>query len=348
MNARKMVLRGLIAILVSSLTFSAEAQAQCDERVTTEIGRTEDGLMRAKEKVMEVAHSVSVASLERARSLLEIAFTINHEAYKNCAAGHGRLALSLTMEARKKGAAALAAINTREENEQLVERYLNKTDELLARIREMVDSNLPRSLEARLRRAVETQRRAWELFRSGHPRMALKLTREVERTAREVIRILRRHAQDEGGFERRFQTVEEIINHVRESLADCDNKSAEEVLTKASSALAEAKELFREGHIQQARTALRLARELAQRARSLCQNQDRQSQYLDVFKNKADRLQEEATTSDNRDALDLISKARNILTDAERLIADGLNEAASAQLKAAELLLRQAKRLLTE
>ena len=348
MNAQKLILKLFIAVLVSGLTFNAEAQAQCGERIRTEIERTEIGLMHAREKVMEVAHTISVSSLERAKSLLEIAFAIQREAKSNCQAGRGPLALNLTMEARKKAAAALAAINTREENEQLVERYLNKTDELLARIREMVDSNLPRPLEARLRRAVETQRRAWELFRSGHPRMALKLTREVERTAREIIRILRRHNQDDSGIERRFHAVEEIINHVRGLLSECDNRGAEEILEKAVAAHAEAKELFREGHIQQARTALRLARELAQRARALCQSQDRQSQFLNALKNKADMLEEQAIASDNSQALNLISKARDIMAKAEEFIAEGLNEAASAQLKAAELLLRQAKRLMTE
>ncbi|MFQ5606479.1 MAG: hypothetical protein ACE5GA_00925 [Candidatus Zixiibacteriota bacterium] len=346
MRKGRLILMALVGALGLALTLGAEAQAQCGERIVVEIEQTEMGLMRAKEKVIEAAHSVSVASVERAKSLLEIAFTIQLQAKKNCQAGRGPLALGLTVEARKKGAAAIASINTRDENESLVERQLNKTDDLLARLREHIPADAPRPLRARIERVVETQRRAWELFRSGHPRMALKLTREAERSARQIARQLRQHGRLEEGLERRFAAVGELIDKVRQGLENCDNKRAPEVLEKASAALTEAKELFREGHLQQARTALKLAQRLAQRARALCNAQNRQGKFLQSLSARADQLAEKANSQNNREALDLIGKARRILGDAEGLINDGLNEAAAGQLKAAELLLRQANRLL--
>lgn len=348
MKRARLNLAGILAVFALTFSLSAEAQAQCGERIQIEIENTQMGLTRAKEKVVEASHSVSVASVERAKSLLEIAFAIQQEAIKNCQAGRGLIALNLTMEARKKGAAALASINTRDENESLVERQLSKTDELIARLREHVPTDAPPQLIGRIERVVETQQRAWELFRSGRPRMALKLTREARRGAQQIIRRLRQHNQLEQGLERRFLAVQELIDRVKRALTECDNPQAADILAKADNALNEAKELFREGHVKQAQTALKLAGQLAQRAQGLCGNQDRQNHFLQSLKTQADRLEQEAGEQNNRDALDLIGKARRILADAEGLINEGLNEAAAGQLKAAELLLRQAKRMLTK
>ncbi len=348
MKKTRLIIASMLAGLALTLTLNAEVQAQCGERIQTEIERTQMGLNRAKEKVIEAAHSVSIASIERAKSLLEIAFTIQQEAIKNCQAGRGPLALSLTMEARKKGGAALASINTRDENESLVERHLTKTDELIARLREHLPADAPPQLTGRIERVVETQQRAWELFRAGHPRMALKLTRDAQRGAQQILRRLRQRDQLEEGLERRFVAVQELIDRVSQSLAECDNPQAADVLAKSNNALNEAKELFRDGHVEQSRTALKLAAQLAQRAQGLCSNQERQNHFLQSLKALADRLEEQASEQNNREALDLIGKARGILANAEGLINDGLNEPAAGQLKASELLLRQAKRLLTK
>ena len=158
---------------------------------------------------------------------------------------------------------------------------------------------------------------------------------------------LRQRDQLEQGLERRFMSVQELIDRVKQALAECENPQAAGVLAKAASAFDEAKELFREGHVKQARTALKLAGQLAQRAQGLCGAQDRQNQFLQSLNTRADQLEEKARDRNNREALDLIGRARGILSDAEGLINDGLNDAAAGQLKAAELLLRQAKRLLT-
>ena len=110
MKSTRLNLTIILTVFALALSLAGEARAQCGEQIQTELERTQMGLMRAREKVAEAASSVSVASVERARSLLEIAFTIQQEALKNCQAGRGPLALNLTMEARKKGASALASI----------------------------------------------------------------------------------------------------------------------------------------------------------------------------------------------------------------------------------------------
>jgi hypothetical protein len=338
----------LMAILVS-VTFnliavdSAEAQ-RCGDRVQTELERTTQILENVRDKIVSISNSVTAAQLDRARSLMTIAVTVQGEAIKSCGAGHPLLAMRLTKEARDKAHAALGAVNTRDENESVVVRRLEKTDELLARVREHVDSPVTPEMRARFERAQEMQRRAWELYRSGNPLMALKLTREVDRTVRDLIKNARIDERLGKSLERQYENISNRLANLRDEIADCDNPRSAELLNKAENALKEARELYANEHFQQSKTALRLAGELGHKAQALCGIQERAGKRLETLIRRAARLEEQA--AGNQQALKLIHAAQSNLSDAENLIADGLVRAATGQIKAAEMLLRQAKRLL--
>ncbi len=340
----------LIAILVSasfSLISADSAQAQsqrCGDRVRTELERTTQILENVRDKIVSISNTVTPAQLDRARSLLTIAATVQEEAIKNCRAGHPLLAMRLTKEARDKAHAALGAVNTRDENESVVVRHLEKTDELLARVREHADGPPPPEVRARFERALEMQRRAWELYRSGNPLMALKLTREVDRTVRDLVRNARMDERLGKSLERQYENISNRLANLRDEIADCDNPQSAELLKKAEDALKQARELYANEHFQQAKTALRLAGELGHKAQALCGIQDRAGRRLETLTRRAARLEEQAV--DNQQALKLIHAAQSNLSDAEGLIADGLVRAATGQIKAAEMLLRQAQRAL--
>ncbi len=338
----------LIAVFVSVglnlIAFDSANAQRCADRVQTELERTTQILENVRDKVVSIAHTVAPAQLDRAKSLMKIAITVQEEAIKNCRAGHPLLAMRLTKEARDKAHAALGAVNTRDESESVVLRHLEKTDELLARAPEHVDGPPPPEVRARFERAVEMQRRAWELYRSGNPLMALKLTREVDRIVRGLIKNARIDGRLGKSLERQFENISNRVAELRAEIADCDNPQSGELLNKAENALREAKELFENQHLQQARTALRLAGELGHKAQALCGIETRAGKRLETLKRRAIALEERAAGNDQ--ALKLIQSAQSNLAEAEGLIAEGLVRAATGQIKAAEMLLRQAQRLL--
>ncbi len=340
----------LIAVLVSvsfNLIAVDSVHAQrCRARVQTELERTTQILENVRDKIVSISNTVTPAQLDRARSLLKIAATVQEEAIKNCRAGHAILAMRLTKEARDKAHAALGSVNTRDENESVVLRRLEKTDELIASAREHADGPPPPEVRARFERALDMQRRAWELYHSGNPLMALKLTREVERAVRDLIKNARIDGRLGKSLERQYENTGNRLADLRAEIADCDNPQSAELLNKAENALREAKELYTNNHLQQARTALRLAGELGHKAQALCGIENRAAKRLETLKRRAVKLEEQAVG--NEQALKLIRAAQSNLVEAEGLIAEGLVRAATGQIKAAEMLLRQARRLLGE
>lgn len=320
------------------------ASAQCPEEAIAQLEKTDQLLMRVREILMEHAVDASSATADRSESLLRIAIAIQKEAKRNCLAGHPVIAMRLTREARDKAQAALGSLNVHDENEPFVERQLQKTDELLSRIREHVEEDVPSELIARLERAHELQRRAWELFRSGRPRMALKLSGEAERVARSIIQDAQREGRLREGLENRYERVVDLISHIGESVGECDNEAAADLLYNAQEALANSERLFQERHYRQAEQSLKRARELAQKARAQCGTRERQIHRLETLRSRAEKLGERA--EGNVEARKLIESAWNNLQEAEELIDQGMYTASAGQLKAAELLLRQARQQL--
>lgn len=339
----KLIWIGALALALMVTGLSSSAQAQCLERIQDEISKTHDMLEHVKERMMTQSDNVSSTDLERGKALFEIAHKLNREAENLCSNGNGALALKLTMESREKARAALGAINLSDQTEPSLERRLLRTDELLARVREVIRPDMPRPVLERVDRAFDTQRRAWEAFHGGHPRVALKLTSEAERMLRDIMRELPRGAMDDLGPERHIEQVGELIHHLSERISECDNEEAKKLITQARDAFENARQLFADGHKRQAATSLQLARELAQKAQVLCGVEDRIEVHIEKLDRKAEVLHVQAREKNNIEALKLIEAALDNLNQAKRLLADELPRAAAGQLRAADLLLNQAQ-----
>lgn len=334
----------LLALALGAGPLTERSYAQCGDRIQTELQRTDELLQRAREKLRESIDQLNSANAERAKSLLTIAFKMQEEAKKSCLNGDGRTAAQLTMEARDKARGALGAINLTDESEPALERQLRRTDEMLERVGERLPPDAPRPARAQFERALEAQRRAWEMFRQGHPRVALKLTREAARMVEGLVREFRDHRRSEETVRQRIEALTQALEEATQRIADCENTDARGLLEKAESALAGAQELLRDGHREQAETSLKLALELAREAQLMCEEGGRLERHLEYLKQKVETLRAEATG--NSEALKLIDAAAQNLVEAEKLLDAGLPRAAAGQLKAAELLLGQAQRMI--
>lgn len=319
-----------------------QAAAQCP-RVAPEVERTEEALQEIRERLRQHATDLSSASFERAKSLLTIAFKLQEEAKRMLQANECPTAMEFTMEARKKARAALGSLTLTDESESSLERLLVRTDELLGRLRELLPPDAPQPARAHLRRAHEIQRKAWETFRSGHPRMAAKLTREAQNIAHKLQQELRSEDRAAERFADNAERLQAALRRLTEGESDCNNEGRE-LIARAQTALQEALELQSEGHLRQAQTALRLANELGQKARAVCGAEGRLENEVARLSALAEKLSEEA--QDNQEAKALIDTALRNISEAQNLLDQGLTRAASGQLKAAGLLLRQAEKLL--
>lgn len=330
-------------LLTPSNPVNAQAQDRCLEKATKEVEQTSQALDEIRERLRTHASDLTSASAERAKSLLTIAFKLQSEAVNMLQSNNCRMALEFTMEARNKARAALGSLTVTGETESSLERQLVRTDELLARLKEDAPADVPQPMLAQYRRALEIQRRAWETFRSGHPRMAAKLTREAQNIAHKLQRQL--HSADRA-TERFADNVERLKNALQrftEGDSKCSDE-AMELIARAHKALEEAVALQSDGHSRQAQTALRLANELAQKARAICGSAGRLEEEIARLSKRAEKLSLEVF--DNVEAFGMVESAKSNIVEAQNLLDKGLTRAASGQLKAAALFLRQAHKLL--
>lgn len=152
------------------------------DRVLVQLERTRELLDRARERIEE-------CNAERARSLLRAAFEMQGRAEVSAREGRYLAALQLTLSARERALRALRMCNLEDNLREAAERGLTRTDELISRVREvMQDRDNERARQA-LDRAIELQAEAWAQFRADHLEATLRLTQSARAFAHRALRI---------------------------------------------------------------------------------------------------------------------------------------------------------------
>ena len=154
------------------------------DRVVDELERTREMLDRAGPRIRECGD-------DRARAMLRAALEMQGRAEGAELAPRPRHlgALQLTMGARERGLRALRVCRMEENVQQAADHALGRTDEVLARARELLESGAggpatsPLARDA-LARATALQGDASRQFRDGHCESSLQLTLTARRLAR--------------------------------------------------------------------------------------------------------------------------------------------------------------------
>jgi hypothetical protein len=340
----------IFTILALALTFafvpSALAQGGWDSQLGQlrhELDRTDEMIAHAREAVRGSGNALAAQSLDRAVKLQEAA----REAYAQRAYA---LALELTKKAREQAGAAISNSRLAGQLEGVVQNRLERAREILERAREGLPPVLPPTVSIMFEQARNNLTQAWQFYRQGQFRAALKLVEQVEQAAQRLQSIARLHGEDTGEFEHRLENVLRIVEHAREMVSGCDSDAAREHLRQAEEALSMARQLNGDGRSGAALQAVNRAREAARRAVRECQNGDQLRQRYEQLKGEADRLAEQAAgdTSPSGDAArELLAQAQEQLGMARNHLAEGKMESAQVSLQAAQLAIRQARRHLS-
>ncbi|MCK4574743.1 MAG: hypothetical protein KAU36_10230 [candidate division Zixibacteria bacterium] len=342
---KSLTIFSIITTLLLAVVATAVAQSQygqIDARtVEAELERTDQVIQQAREMV---AASKSL----KARYAWDNAVTLQKAAWVRFREGTQtslRQAYTLTRQAREKAKYALANGMFTEQNEDVVQRRLEKVEQVLQRARELIGPNGNANMRAIYDSAEDNLRRAWEFYRVGQQRPALKLCNQVENTLRKIINAANRQQRGEASFERRAEEVRETIEHVRQRIAECDSEMAGKLLEQAENSLQQAYRFAGESRQAAAGQTLQNARRLANQAMKECGGYGDLSVPSEKLVSEANRISQ-LVTPDNEQAQHLLQQVYEQLELAQGLIADEEVEAALAALKAARLSLNQLKRLL--
>jgi hypothetical protein len=155
------------------------------ERVGAQWERTGEMLDRSRARIEECGD-------DRARSMLRAAVEMQRRARSADEAGRYLGALQLTMGARDRCLRALRLCRMEENVQQVSARALIRTDEVLARARDQLDSRarggaVPARLRDALARASALQDDASRQFRDGRWESSLQLTLNARRLAHSIL-----------------------------------------------------------------------------------------------------------------------------------------------------------------
>ena len=314
------------------------------QKVQSYLERTDQLLEHAKE-ALRSANLIS--------PLAEQAFTqalkLQEAAWDNFKSSRYTVALTFGRQARDKVNAILTSLRQHHqtEGETVVLRRLERAAELMDRARAGVLGNSQGNYLALYESAKGTLDRAWEFYRNGQYRPALKLAEQVVRTAEKFMNMHSANVRDQQQLERRLESVNQLVGRAEESTADCTSEAAHHYLKLATDALAMGLSLDQQDRPKAALQALKNAQEMAQRSISECQGTGQVTTRYERLLERASRLGELAsgvTGPTLESATRLIEQAYKQLGIAKEYLDKGLKDSALPSLQAAELALRQAQR----
>jgi hypothetical protein len=340
---RNKLLYIMLFILLLGMTISAygQGQGQIVERLRVQLERTDQMIERAAEAVRATNSAIALQPLENAKSLQEMAWTSFRagtvEGY-TAAAVQTRQALELAKK-------ALSNARASQESDDSVQRRLERAAEFVERARELVGQSGNDTMRELLASLQQNLQRAWEFYRQGDLRPAVKLANQVEIAARKIINMAGSDVRAQNTFEQRRSAAGERMERAREVLSECQSQTGLRFLEQARAAFELSVQLARENQHDAALQALQNANKLASRAIEECGGAGMLQRRYDRLRTELDRLTEMVDPG-NENAGRLIESAREQLELARRHLNANDAEAATAALRAAQLTLNQLQRKL--
>lgn len=345
MHTRTVILI-LAALLVPVLSLIGSAQTMdgAREMLRIELERTDHLIDRAQDAVHGAENPVAAAVIERARSIQRDAWiAFNESRYL--------AARTLTMRVRELLGSAMAMSRATEQSGDVVQRRVERAQDRLDRAKDILDNGECGHMKGLFDAARENLNRAWEFYRHGQNRPALKLANQIEEAARRILDQCGKNDGSDGQFDTRRDNVAGLIDQATHVVAECEDQGARAHLDQAKQAFDLAVDLNSRDKTEPALQALRRAREMALKAIRACQGNARLDQRYEQLKGLADRLSEQARDLSGQTA-ELVSKlvdqAYDQLNMARSQIDAGQTESALASLQAAQLALRQAQSYIGE
>jgi hypothetical protein len=333
-----------VLILASSATHAQMGSNDQIEQLLLFLEQNDEILERASDAVRATNVSTPLAEMT-----LRHAVNLQVSAWKNYEEKRYSMAYSLARKARDKANAVLAAIRQthQDEGETVVLRRLERAADLLDRAKGSVADGHRKTLRTLYETANSNLHRAWEFYRNGQYRPALKLADQVEKTAQKILTMNNATTRGQQQFERRLENSNQLMDRARSAVADCGSEAARRLMDRAGDALMIARKMEQESRPMAALQALKNAREMAQRALAECQGSDQLMVRYERLRQSAEALMELVSNGSGQaetTAKRLIEQAYDQLEMAKSYIDKGKPEQALPSLQATELALRQAQK----
>lgn len=348
----------VILSLVVALTWPIASFAQvANNRFQAEFQRTDEVISRARTVIAEITtgrnSDLLGPALLKAEALLKTAVELQEQAANLGRGGKYLEGVKTTLLAREKAwqAVSLARragdriVRQTEENETIVLRQLEKTDDLMGQLQDRFPTNPSQMLTSLYNSARDTQRRAWEFYHSRQYRPALRLSRQAERGLLKLNNRLQASGDEIRRLENGLKQIDKRMEQARILISNCDKKEATNLFDRASKLAAECRRVVADGQLKKAEKSLRLLNQQLRKISELCYDGKSLGRTISRLRGEIDNLMVSIDRSGNKEASELLFKAGRHLNQAEKFCDDGDTESCAANIKAADMNIQQAKKL---
>jgi arginine decarboxylase-like protein len=254
----RVTLRGIPTIILAALSLAGgPAFAQTREEVRIAIERTAEVIARAQD-------IVEGSGTADASADLNLAIQLQRNAETEFAAGRLLRALDLTRRARLAAERAIGRISGGDADRVLAQ--LERTRELLDRVRERIAECRVDRARSMVQAALEMQVRAEAAAGEKRWLAALRLTMSARERALRALRLCNLEDNLQEAAERALSRTDELISRARDVVADHDGEPARRALHRAVEIQTEAWEQFRSGRYEASLRLTQTARTFAHRA----------------------------------------------------------------------------------
>jgi hypothetical protein len=198
----------LASLLVIFLAGPAYCQSN-EDRARTALEKCDNLIERARQPVRESGNP-------QAQQYLEKAIYLQGQAKENFAGKRYGQAMRLAEMAEAQAMKAIGMIRQGDENRDMVQKEIERTDELLQRAREQYGNTENVRAKTVFQNALEFQNKARDLFARNRQKMALTSTLN----ARELARKAQEMAQDHAQALKEIEKTDQLLQRARERLAE--------------------------------------------------------------------------------------------------------------------------------
>lgn len=334
----KLIFLMLLMVAGIIICFADQTFAQIREEVEKELDRTDRVIERAKEAAAESRNP-------KAENLLKLAMNLQGTAKEAFEGERFWLAAKLTLRAREKAFEAIGVTRRSEENENLVLKAIERTDQIIAKAKGkafLADNQRAFSL---LEIAIRNQQKAKEFYHEHKLKVALKLTLKARESAQKSIDLAEQKNKLERFAKKELEKTDKLIDKASPIVKENGNVRAQDLFDKGADRQEMAKDLFGQKRFNVAIKNTQKARDFILKALKTVEENPTPRMVEKAIERNDDlinKLGPQIKVSGNQEAIDPFENGLSHQEKAKLYLAEGKLKAALAQAKVARRLITKA------
>lgn len=339
----KITISLVILMILATSVYAQQNRFGADQiaKVRQELERTDQLIRQAQEYLNQNNSPKAQLAYETAVKIQDKAWEyFNQDTY----VGY-REALFLTRQAIDKAKYAYVNGSYSEQNDDIIQRKIEMTRELYLRVKNETSFTNNQRIRTILDLADDNLQKAFEFYRNGQNRPALKLCNQVEASLKKIINVANRYQFNQANYEKNEEMVQQALENAGEIISECASEKAAQLYAQAQNNFEMAQQFAHQEKPAAALKALQKAFNHINQALRLCNGNQFLEGRIEKIKTEADQIAETNDLNDET-AQKLLEQVYLQLDLAKEFLEKEQLDMAAASVRAAAISLRQLKNLL--